>query len=173
MSSSVRSPKAGCTIRQGCCLSCSTRPSCREKPASKMVEIIDRLLHQASVPRHVSGFHQVKQAPHLYYYFHRFTGVPQPYYLFPAELQFHVSLFKRIELSNVFKESFEELRIGGQHPQFLFPHSRQDVRIIAIPVSRQNRLSRPYAACSGPHRPCPLPSSLSATCDRKGSCVRP
>ena len=40
-----------------------------------MVEIIDRLLHQASVPRHVSGFHQVKLASHLYYYFHRFTGV--------------------------------------------------------------------------------------------------
>lgn len=57
-----------------------------------MVEIVDRLLHQASVPRGVSGFHQTQQAPHAYYYFSRFGGVSHLPDLFRAELSIPVFL---------------------------------------------------------------------------------
>ena len=42
----------------------------------EVVEVTDRLFHQASVPRRVFGFHQVKQASHTDYYSRCFGGVP-------------------------------------------------------------------------------------------------
>lgn len=54
----------------------------QEDPVPEMVEITDRFLHQDSVPWGVSGFHQVEQASHLYYYSSCLGGVLQPPYLF-------------------------------------------------------------------------------------------
>lgn len=76
----------------------------QENPVPEMVEVTYRLLHQASEPRGVFGFHQVEQAPHLYYDFRRFRGVPQVPYLFPTELFLFVFLLQCVGLSDIFKE---------------------------------------------------------------------
>ena len=76
----------------------------QEHLVPEIVEISDRLLHQASAPRGVSGFHQVEQAPHSYYYFRCFGRVPQASYVFLTELHLNVSLLQGVELSDVFEE---------------------------------------------------------------------
>ena len=69
-----------------------------------MVEVTHRLLHQASAPWGVFGFHQVEQASHFDYYSRRFRGVPQVPYLFRTELFLFVSLLQGIKPSDIFKE---------------------------------------------------------------------
>ena len=98
-----------------------------------MVEVTDRILHQASVPRCVSGFHQVEQTPHLYYYSRCFRRVPQPPYLFRAELQLNVSLFKCIKFSDVFEElsgAHVMLYLGGVLE--LRPHVRHAADVVDV-----------------------------------------
>ena len=75
--------------------------SVQKNPVPEMIEITFRLLHQASVPRHVFRFHLVEQASHLYYDFRRFGGVPPSSYLFWTKLQFYVSILKHVELFGV------------------------------------------------------------------------
>ena len=69
-----------------------------------MVEVTHRLLHQASVPRCVFGFHQVEQAPHPDYHFCRFSGVSKVPHLFRTELFLFVFLLQCVGLSDIFKE---------------------------------------------------------------------
>ena len=69
-----------------------------------MVEITHRLLHQASVPRDVPGFHQAEQAPHSYYYFRCLSRVPEELHLFRTEFFLFVSPFQGVKLSDVFEE---------------------------------------------------------------------
>ena len=103
-SSSFRLLAVGCTVLQGCCLSYSSRHSCQEHLLPEMVEVTDRLLHQASVHWCVSRFHQVEQASHSYYYLRCLCGVPLPSYAFRKEFQPNVPLLQCVEPSDVFEE---------------------------------------------------------------------
>ena len=69
-----------------------------------MVEVTDRLRHQASVHWCVSRFHQVEQASHSYYYLRCLCGVPLPSYAFRKEFQPNVPLLQCVEPSDVFEE---------------------------------------------------------------------
>ena len=105
----------------------------QENLVPEMVKVTHRLLHQASAPRGVFGFHQVEQAPHLYYDFRRFHGVPQVPYLFPTELFLFVSLLQGIKPSDIFKEPAGitvMLYFGGVLE--LCPHMRHAADVVDV-----------------------------------------
>ena len=84
-----------------------------------------------------------------------------------------VRLHRAVGLAQTVKTAFlpGSCRTAG-HIRGLILHINVKAPAV-IRESRQSPLSRPYAVSDGSHRPCPLPSSLSETCTRKGACVRP
>ena len=137
--------------------------SIKENPVPEVVEVTHRLLHQASAPWGVFGFHQVEQASHFDYYSRRFRGVPQVPYLFRTELFLFVSLLQGIKPSDIFKEPAGitvMLYFGGILE--LCPHMRHAADVVDVkhryrytlyPSVCSARSSRPSRMCLSTLRP--------------------